>query len=139
MLHITAQSDNPSVVPHPTVHYTSPNSTGDLVLTPSASGTATITVVADDGDLVSHAISRTFTVTVSDLPLRLTIQRLGASVVVTWPYPASGYVLERSLANTTPWAWSTVPDASTVSGNQQSVTLPASSRMEVYRLFKPAP
>ena len=137
-LRLTARSDNPSIVPHPTVHYTSPNSTGELIVTPSALGTAILTVVADDGDLVSHAISRTFTVTVSDVPLRLTIQRAGANGVVTWPYPASGYGLERSFANTTPWTWTAVVDSPTVSADQQFMTLQAAS-MEVYRLSKSAP
>ena len=51
-LFITAVSDNPSLIPTPTVSYTSPNATGSLTYTPApgAQGTATITVtVKDDG------------------------------------------------------------------------------------------
>jgi subtilisin-like proprotein convertase family protein len=49
---ITATSSNPAVVPHPTVTYTSPNSTGSLTFTSAtnAFGVAEITVtVRDDG------------------------------------------------------------------------------------------
>ena len=51
-LTVSAVSDNPSLIPNPTVSYTSPNATGSLTYTPApgAQGTATITVtVKDDG------------------------------------------------------------------------------------------
>lgn len=68
---ITAVSDNPSLIPNPTVNYTSPNATGSLVFTPVANqnGTATITVtVQDNGGTVNGGVDRivrTFTVTVN--------------------------------------------------------------------------
>ena len=52
MLHVTATSNNPAVVPDPVVDYTSPNTFGSLTYTPIAdkSGIAVITVtVTDDG------------------------------------------------------------------------------------------
>ncbi|MBN2508147.1 MAG: DUF11 domain-containing protein [Verrucomicrobia bacterium] len=139
VLRLHASSDNPAVVPHPSVLYTSPQPAGQLILTPAAQGTATITVTADDGDLLSHAITRAFTVTVTTTPVRLTLRRDASTVVVSWPYPAPGYILERSYAHTSPWTWAAVPDAAAVSGNQQSVTLPATGRMELYRLRKSVP
>jgi hypothetical protein len=50
-LEVTAVSDNPALIPNPTVTYTSPNATGSLQYTPvaDASGTATITVTVTDG------------------------------------------------------------------------------------------
>ena len=50
---ITAVSDNTSLIPDPTVNYTSPDSTGSLTFTAVAdqSGTATITVTVEDGGL----------------------------------------------------------------------------------------
>ncbi len=69
---ITATSDNPALIPDPTVNYTSDDATGSLVFASIAnhSGSATITVTVDDG-ATDGIITRTFTVTVNpinDLP-----------------------------------------------------------------------
>ncbi len=63
-LTVTAESNNPGLIPHPTVAYTSPTSTGTLSFAPvaNASGTATITVTVSDGALTT---ARQFTVTVT--------------------------------------------------------------------------
>ena len=52
-LKVTASSSNASLIPHPTVNYTSPQTTGTLTFTPvaSATGTAIITVTVEDGGL----------------------------------------------------------------------------------------
>jgi hypothetical protein len=49
-LTITASSSNPTLIPNPTVNYTSPNAAGTLTFTPvaSVSGLSTITVVVTD-------------------------------------------------------------------------------------------
>jgi len=64
---ITAISSNPSLIPNPTVNYTSPNTTGSLNFTPvtDATGTATITVTANNGQPQSNLVTRTFTINVS--------------------------------------------------------------------------
>lgn len=66
-LTVTATSANPSVVPTPVIAYVSPTRAGSLTFTPAtnAVGTATITVFVDDGQLVNHVTSRSFTVTVT--------------------------------------------------------------------------
>jgi hypothetical protein len=66
-LTVTATSSNPSLIPNPTVAYTSPTATGSLSFTPTAdlSGSAIITVLVNDGHTVSNTFSRTFTVTVN--------------------------------------------------------------------------
>lgn len=64
---VTATSSNTAIVPHPSVNYTSPNSTGSLSFTPvaNANGTATITVkVKDGGGGGTNTFSRSFLVTV---------------------------------------------------------------------------
>ncbi|MCC5932249.1 MAG: tandem-95 repeat protein [Cyclobacteriaceae bacterium] len=63
---LTAISGNPSLIPNPTITYTSPNATGSLTFTPIAgeTGTAEITVTVSDG-IAAHNVSRTFTVTVN--------------------------------------------------------------------------
>ena len=70
-LTVTATSDTPTVVPNPTITYTSPNSTGSLIFTPVADafGAATITVtVMDSGGTANGGVnttSRTFLITVT--------------------------------------------------------------------------
>ena len=68
---ITATSGNPSVVPNPTVNYTSPDATGTLTFTPVTNvfGTATITVVVYDNGGTANggvdSVTNTFTVTIN--------------------------------------------------------------------------
>ena len=69
-LTITATSDNPALIPDPTVTYTSPDASGSLSYTPlaDANGTALITVrVTDDDSAGGEAlwVERTFTVAVT--------------------------------------------------------------------------
>ena len=82
---VTSVSSNPGLIPHPTVNYASPNSSGTLRLAPvvNAFGTATITVTANDGAASNNTVMRTFTVTVNPVnepptlnaPASLTIAR----------------------------------------------------------------
>ena len=66
---ITATSSNPGIIPNPTVNYTSPNATGSLRFTPvpGANGSAVVTVTVDDGQPANNSVSRSFTVTVSEV------------------------------------------------------------------------
>jgi imidazole glycerol phosphate synthase subunit HisF len=66
-LTVTATSSNISLIPHPTITYTSPNTTGSLHLQPALnqSGSATITVTVNDGQPTTNTFSRTFTVNVT--------------------------------------------------------------------------
>jgi uncharacterized delta-60 repeat protein len=74
-LTVTAVSDNPALVPHPSVDYSSPAAAGTLTfaLQPNQAGSATITVtVTDDGGTNNggvNSFSQTFTVgAVNDAP-----------------------------------------------------------------------
>src|SRR5205807_7907757 len=61
LITITAKSSNPTLIPDPTVVYTSPNSTGSLAYTSVANqtGSAVITVtVKDDGGAASGGADR---------------------------------------------------------------------------------
>jgi len=64
---VTASSSNPTLIPNPTVNYTSPNGTGSLRFTPAALafGTATVTVQVNDGGASNNIVTRSFTVTVN--------------------------------------------------------------------------
>ena len=65
-LTVTAVSSNPSLIPTPTISYSSPASTGSLSFRPAANatGTATISVTVNDGQSQSNLVTRSFTVTV---------------------------------------------------------------------------
>jgi hypothetical protein len=65
-LTVTAFSSAPSLIPNPTVNYTSPSTTGSLNFTPvtNSFGSATLTVMVDDGGAVSNTVIRSFNVTV---------------------------------------------------------------------------
>src|SRR5262249_21958993 len=64
---VTAISSDNTLIPNPTVIYTSPNATGSLTFTPlpNASGWATVTVTVNDGGALNTTVTRTFTVTVN--------------------------------------------------------------------------
>jgi hypothetical protein len=72
---ITATSSNPALIPDPVVSYTSPQSTGSLLLTPSAGqvGTAVITVTLKDNGGTANGgndtLVRTFNVIVNSAPV----------------------------------------------------------------------
>ena len=74
-LRVTATSSNPSLIGHPTVSYTSPETTGSITYypTPGQSGGATITVTVTDagldgvpGNADDSSFVQTFTVTVEE-------------------------------------------------------------------------
>lgn len=73
-LAVSAFSSNTGLLPNPAVNYTSPNSTGSLVLTPTTNsfGVAVVTVMVDNGGAVSNTIIRTFGFTVNAPPPPLT-------------------------------------------------------------------
>ena len=66
-LTVAAVSSNPALIPNPAVNFTSPNTSGSLTFTPVAnvSGTATITVTANNGQPSNNIVTRTFTVNVA--------------------------------------------------------------------------
>jgi len=69
---LTATSSNPSVIPHPSISYTAPATTGSLTLQPAGpEGTATITVTLDDGQAEDNLTSVQFQVTVSNPPVNV--------------------------------------------------------------------
>jgi hypothetical protein len=72
-LTITALSNNPGIIPNPTITYTSPNPNGSLTLRPEVNtfGTALITVTVNDSQASDNTVARSFLVTVvsvNDLP-----------------------------------------------------------------------
>lgn len=78
-LNITAVSSNPGLIPIPAVNYTSPAAVGTLSFSPAtnSSGTATITVTANNGLSQSNLITRTFTVNVAAVNQPPTLNPIG--------------------------------------------------------------
>ena len=78
-LTVTAVSSNPALIPTPTVSYTSPNPSGNLLFTPvsNGSGTATITVTVNDGQAQSNTVTRSFMVTVNPVNDPPTLNPIG--------------------------------------------------------------
>jgi len=66
-LTVQAVSSNPSLIPNPSVSYTSPSPTGTLTFTPVANavGTATINVTVNDGQPQDGTFTRSFNVTLN--------------------------------------------------------------------------
>lgn len=77
-LAVTATSSNPALIPAPTVKYSSPSSTGSLILAPVANaiGSATITVTASSSGTGSNQVSQSFLVTVNPVPTLNVISNL---------------------------------------------------------------
>ena len=82
---VTATSSDPSIVPNPTVHFSSPDASGNLILQPEghALGTATITVsVRDSGGALNggiDTITRNFLVTVVPGPASASQSSVGTT------------------------------------------------------------
>jgi hypothetical protein len=75
---VTASSSNPTLIPNPTVNYTSPNGTGAITFTPVAFafGSATVTVQVNDGGTSNNIVTQTFTVTVTPVNQAPTLNTL---------------------------------------------------------------
>jgi hypothetical protein len=82
-LTVTASSSNPTLVPNPTVSYTSPSATGTIRFTPApyAFGVATITVSVNDGGASNNVATRTFKVTVNSVNQAPTLDALADLVL----------------------------------------------------------
>jgi hypothetical protein len=76
-----------------------------------------------------------FAVQTPDAPL-LSIQRLSAnSVLLSWPSPSTGFVLEQN-SNLSSTNWTHVPEAVSDNGATRSVTVNSIAGNRWYRLFK---
>ena len=138
-LMVTATSSNPSLIPNPTVNYSSPASLGSLTFTPASgvTGSVVITVkVMDDGGTDrggSNSITRTFIVTVLSEPPVLTIVQDGGNVIVSWPAGA-GANWKLLCTSSVGGTWSLVPNTPVLANNRYSVTLAASGGAKLFRL-----
>ena len=120
-LTITATSSNPSLIPNPTVNYTSPNATGTLTFTPvtNAFGTATVTVVVKDDGGTAYggvdSVTNTFIVTVN-----------AVNQPPSFTAGANQTVLENAGAQSAP-NWATSISAGPPNESSQTVTFHVSN------------
>ena len=112
-LTVTASSSNTSLIPTPTVNYTSPNQFGSVSFTPAndAVGTATITVTVSDGGVNNNSVSQSFQVTITPVNQQpsfastITVTNGGSGYssssppAVTIGAPASGGTQETATAS----------------------------------------
>ena len=117
ILTVTATSSNPALIPHPTVNYTSPNATGSLSFAPvaNASGTATIAVTVNDGQLTNNLVTRAFTVTVTPVNDVPTITAIADQTV---PQNSSSGAIGFSIGDV-----ETAPAALTLAASSSNPTL----------------
>jgi hypothetical protein len=82
-LTVSAFSSNPGLIPNPVVDYSSPDTNGTLTFSPALGsfGSAIITVMVDDGAVVSNTVIRSFTVTVNPIDNPPTIDLLSDLVI----------------------------------------------------------
>ncbi len=140
-LSVTAVSSNPGLIPAPTIHYTSPNSTGILNFTPDSKsgGSAFVTVnIQDDGGTLrggQDSLSWTFQVTVNPAAAApaLQISRAGITNLITLPtVSGKSYVVEYKSSLADP-AW--IP-LLTVPGTGGPVAVTDAAQLGVSRFYR---
>ena len=71
-------------------------------------------------------------------PVKISIAKSDTNVVVAWPASPAGFTLQSAASLSLPVAWQEVSAARFVFSNaQNTATLPASSSMQFFRLFRP--
>jgi len=66
----------------------------------------------------------------------LTIERSSANVIISWPSPSTGFVLQE-ITDLVAGVWSNVAQVPTDNGTTKSMTTPASGTTKYYRLRNP--
>jgi hypothetical protein len=82
-LTITAFSSNPALIPNPNANYSSPAATGSLTFAPmpNSFGAVSMTVMVDDGGVVSNTLIRVFNVTVNPFNIAPTLDPISDLVI----------------------------------------------------------
>jgi hypothetical protein len=92
----------------------------------------TIQMYASDSDVWSTQITELITVP----QVILTVVKAGTNVTLSWPSAAADYQLQSATNLVAPPAWLTVTQTPQTNGAQLFVTLPASSKRQMFRLKK---
>jgi hypothetical protein len=70
-------------------------------------------------------------------PVQLTIARNDSDVVVAWPASPAGFILQIAPSPDAPIAWQATTNRSVLSNAMNTITFPASSAQQFFRLFRP--
>jgi hypothetical protein len=65
---------------------------------------------------------------------QLTMARSGVNVIISWPSPSTGFVLQQNSGVTNPTGWSNFTDTVSDNGTTKSVTLSPTTGPRFYRL-----
>lgn len=121
---VNALSSNVALIPNPSVVYTNPNSSGTLTFKPNAtqSGTAVITVTANDGGPNNATTIQTFTVVVKGIPTAA--QPIATNTTTLCKVKNGVQFSVPAITNATNYNWS-LPIGSTVTAgaNTNSITV----------------
>jgi hypothetical protein len=133
VLTVTANSSNTNLISNPVVNYIGTNSSGSLTFSPvgNAGGSATITVMVDNGGASNNVTVRSFVVTVGLVTEQLR-RTPGGQMVLTVSGPAgSSYVIQTStdLVQWTPFSTNTISPG----GSVDIVDLNPNSPQKFYR------
>lgn len=64
----------------------------------------------------------------------LTIEFTGADLIISWPAPSTGYVLEQNPSTANPNGWTAVAAPVVIVNGRNTVTMPAPAAMTLFRL-----
>jgi len=95
------------------------------------------TLALNNSSTGCNSTNYAFTVTVSPLPVTLSIALAGNQVVLFWPAAATNWVLQSTI-NLLPSAWSNVSPAAVVVNGQNTVTNAISGTQQFYQLSQVA-
>lgn len=85
---------------------------------------------------LSEAGSETYALAFDFSPVELAIAR-SSNVVVSWPASPAGFTLQAAPTLRAPILWQAIANQSVLSNGMNTVTLPAASDQQFFRLFRP--
>jgi hypothetical protein len=142
---ITALSLNPTIVPNPSITYSSPDATGTLTFQPAAgvTGTVSIVVTVNDGQSINNLASRTFSVTVTSAPPttpQLRIELASGRALLSWSDTAgTNWILQSAAAVAGVPTWRGVPAVPVTAQGRYWVTNALVGPAKYYRLCNGCP
>lgn len=141
VLSVSALSGDVSVVPHPSVDYSSPAENGLLSFTPvaGATGQVTITVaVVESGGVLTggtNRVERAFTVNVSGPGPALLVEQANGAAIISWPTNSPvGWRLESTTNLSAGGSWTSHPATPALVNGRLTVTNAPEGVTRFYRL-----
>ena len=136
---VTAVSSDTSVIPSPTIKYSSPDSTGTLSFIPmaGASGSATISVTVNDGGLNNNVVVKSFVITVKapTAPPQLQISALSPGSLTIMGSIGARYQLQCATNLATSLNWVSLASF-TQSNAAQTISVGMTNPVIFYRLVQ---